>query len=75
MTKQQIKAELFNAIRYVAIDPKTGLHLREATKDEIKRLRKANNFCDRGEESCTQIGDVMIDTYYGQGRCFGGAGF
>lgn len=55
--------------KYVAIDPKTGLHLREATKDEIK------SFCELGAESCTRIGDVLVDTYYGPGIWFGGAGF
>lgn len=61
--------------KYVAIDPKTGLHLRDATKEEIKRMRKAHGMYEPGEEPCTLIGDVLIDTYFGPGIWFGGAGF
>lgn len=49
----------------VAIDPKTGLHLRRATEAEAAQyLGKP-----------IRVGEVLIDSYTGPGIWFGGAGF
>lgn len=65
---------------YVAIDPATGAHLRNATDAEIaaylaqRQTRPASR-----QQACfdrpVRVGDVTIYLYTGPGIWFGGAGF
>jgi len=58
---------------FVAIDPKTGIHLRDATELEIA----AYNAQERKApfDRAVRVGDVLVDTYTGPSAWFGGAGF
>lgn len=59
---------------YVAIDPKTGLHLRVATESEraayLGQVCRAPSF-----RKPIRIGAVIVDEDTGPGVWFGGAGF
>lgn len=61
------------ATKYVAINPANGLHIREATQEEINTFRAVNP--DPVWEKITRVGEVLINTYYGPGVWFGGARF
>ena len=63
---------------YVAIDAKTGLHLRAATADEVAAYLAAPIAHPSGLESFrtpARVGAVLIDEDTGPGIWFGGAGF
>lgn len=58
---------------HVAIDPRTGLHLRAATDGE-----RAAYEAQPGHVAFrrpVRVGDVLIHEYTGPGIWFGGAGF
>jgi hypothetical protein len=60
---------------YIAINPENGLHLREATEQEIATYLKINATARKSFEKMVRVGDVLIDFYTGPGAWFGGAGF
>lgn len=49
-------------VRYVAKDPRTGVHLRDATADEIASYI-ARNAGKAPFDKPVRIGPVLIDTY------------
>lgn len=64
--------------RYVAIDPRTGLHLREATAAERRAYEAQRIAHPSGHPSFRRPirrGDVLIDEDAGPGVWYGGAGF
>ena len=61
--------------RHVAVDPRSGQHLRPATKIEIEAYKRANSNKRRGAERPVNVGSVLINTFYGPGHWHGGAGF
>ena len=73
---ETLRANLHNiqaASKFVALDPRTALHLREATEAE-----KAAFLAQPEHPSfrkAIRVGDVLVDEYMGPGLWFGGAGF
>lgn len=67
---------------FVAVCPKTGIHLREATAEEtaayfaqpVKFPGKSNMFNAAFLKS-VRVGDVLVAMYTGPGGWHGGAGF
>jgi hypothetical protein len=59
--------------RFVAVDPKTGLHLREATKAE--RAKYLQQPGPRAFRKPVRVGKVLVDEDTGPGAWHGGAGF
>lgn len=60
--------------RYVAINPKNGLHLRAATKKETTAYLSQRSRSTAFRQP-VQVGTVLIDEYPAPGVWFGGAGF
>lgn len=62
------------ASKFVAIDPRTGLHLRAATSEETAAYlaQPVRHACFR---KAVNVGDVLVDEDMGPGIWFGGAGF
>ena len=52
--------------KYVAVDPKTGQHLRDATQDEIFSYIETNP--PYPFDKAVLVDDVLIDLYTGPGR-------
>lgn len=64
--------------KMVAIDPSTGLHLRDATDDERAAFENQTIAHPSGLWAFRQpvrVGDVLVDEDTGPGIWFGGAGF
>jgi hypothetical protein len=59
---------------YIVIDPKSRLHLREATTEEAVEFRKLNPSSTWERATVVSTG-ALIDTDNGPGLWFGGAGF
>ncbi len=59
--------------RHVAIDPVTGLHLRDATDAERQAYEAQPGHV--AFRKPVRVGDVLVDFYTGPGIWFGGAGF
>jgi hypothetical protein len=61
-------------VRFVAVNPSNGLHLRDAT-DEERAAYLAQPVRHPAFRKVVRVGDVLIDEYAGPGVWFGGAGF
>lgn len=59
---------------FIAIDPKTGLHLRAAT-DMERDAYLAQPARGPAFRKAFRVGDILVDEYSGPGQWFGGAGF
>lgn len=59
--------------RHVAVCPATGVHLREATREE--RAAYESQSSKAPFDKPVRVGDVLIDVHTGPGLWFGGAGF
>jgi len=60
--------------KMVAIDPRTGLHLREANREEIA-VYLGQPVMHASFRKAVRVGAVLVDQYNGPGIWFGGAGF
>lgn len=66
---------------FVAVDPKTGSHLRQATDAERAAYLvqpgpgKLGSSRRTAFRKAIRVGDVLIDQHFGPGVWFGGAGF
>jgi hypothetical protein len=60
---------------FVAVDPHTGCHLREATAEEIAAYYVENRVALRAFYKSVRVNSVLVDEYAGPGAWFGGAGF
>jgi len=61
--------------RFVAIDPKTGLHLRASTETEIASWENQTDPRGRSFFTKIRVGAFLIDEDTGPGIWFGNAGF
>ena len=60
--------------KMVAVDPSTGLHLRDATATESAAYL-AQACRHPAFRKPVRVGSVLVDEYTGPGIWFGGAGF
>ena len=58
------------APRFVAVDPATGCHVRDATAEEIAEYN-AQPCIHPSFRKALRVGDVMIDDYRGPGVHYG----
>ena len=68
--------------KFVAVCPKTGIHLREATAEETAayfaqpvRFPGRSNVLNAAFLKAHRVGDVLVDMDTGPGGWHGGAGF
>jgi hypothetical protein len=59
----------------MAVDPRTGCHVRPATPEESAEWERGNAGLLRPFWKTVPVGDVLIEEYAGPGLWFGGAGF
>ena len=59
----------------VAVDPKTGAHLRPANEAEVDAIEAACAGPCWTHPNYVRVGDVFVTRYNGPGVWFGGAGF
>lgn len=60
---------------FVAIDPATGMHLRDATSEEIRAYYEGNRGTRQAFYRPVRVGDVLVGEDTGPGISHAGAGF
>ena len=60
---------------FIALDPATGAHLRDATVEEIRAYYEGNRGTHRAFYKAIRLGEVLIVEYTGPGASHAGAGF
>lgn len=60
---------------FVAIDPTTGLYLRDATVEEIRAYYEGNRGARPAFYKSIRVGEVLVGEDTGPGISFAGAGF